>query len=257
MKNIVFILALLAGLNAVAQITLDHTYANYTGLSETQPGEYNFYYYNTTNSSCAVNNSNHQLIESIPISLSSIEYLASITYLSSYLFDSDSDLEMLITTNYWQYGDTAWYLNYNSRVIDNNGSVLLDLPGAQYVDVVNLETGSYMLVWIYDLTQSSYPYETRVYNLPGQYSEIPKNEGDEIFNAKAFPNPASFDVYLPTTESTAKITIYNANGTPIDELNSEGTSLVKYSVRHLPAGIYFFEEITTEGQLFRNKFIIR
>lgn len=255
MKIKLSILFLLLTSIAIAQITEENIYTGSAGLSKVNTTEYNYYYFDVSSFDCVVFNTQHQQIASIPISLESDQTLYSITYLSEELFDSDSGLELLYTYTYWQQIDTTWYIYYHSKIIDETGTLLLDLPGAQYTNITKINDASVLMAWIYDYSLSSYPLQTLVYSLPGNYAGLSE---DNIVNqdAKVWPNPASQKIYLPLDENTIKIYIINSNGTIIDQMDSSNKDIMEYSVNHLSAGLYIYEQFNSTGEKKTQKFMI-
>lgn len=253
-SNIIAILALMVS-STFAQITLEETYTGSAGLSQVTENEFHYYYFDANTLNCEVSDFNHTSVNSIPIPLDTDETLSTITYLSKDLFDTDDELELVFTYSYWYQIDTSWYLSYSSKVINEDGNVLLEIPGAQYLDIINTVNGSKLMSWIYDFSLSSYPIETKIYNLPGQYNNI--NEGmtkeDEF---QAYPNPCRQQVYLPLLEEVHSVQILNSNGQIVDEIKDKNQTILQYQVNNLSPGVYFARQTTLTGDVFNQKFVI-
>lgn len=255
MKNKLSILFVLLSTIVLGQITEQIIYTGSAGLSKVNTTDYNYYYFDANGFDCLIFNTLHQQIASIPIALESDQTLYSITYLSEELFDLDSGLELLYTYTYWQQVDTTWYIYYHSKIVDKSGAIILDLPGAQYTNVTKVNEASVLMAWIYDYSLSSYPLQTLVYSLPGNYSGLSEDKNTEQ-GIKVWPNPASQNIYLPIDESTISIRIINGNGTIIDQINSSNKDILEYSVNHLSAGLYIYEQLNTKGEKKTQKFMI-
>ena len=256
MRNV--ILAILFGIQVIgfSQISLENTYEGSAGLSKIDATTFLFYNYDTTNSQCVIYNQEHEQTQSINIALEADQYLSSITYLSNHLFNLDDKLELIYTYSQWQLVDTTWYLYYNARIIDEDGSLLEEIPGAQYTTVTNTTNGSEMLSWIYDFALSSYPIETKVYHLPGNYSELDENKKSE--EAKVWPNPCSQQIYLPVSGSHMQsLRVYNANGQVIADFDKKNQNdVIKFDVSHLTSGIYFYQSVDNKGVKSVFKFVV-
>ena len=256
MKSILISIFISIQIFAYSQISLEKTYDGSAGLSQIKENVFRYYNYDTITNQCIIYNESHDQLYGIDLGLSSTQYLSTITYVSENLFDLDDQLELLFTFSEWEEIDTVWYLSYHSKVVNQAGELLLDMPGAQYNTITNTNTGSSLLAWIYDFSISSYPIETLVYHLPGDYSDIvEKIEGE---NTLAWPNPCTQSIYLPINERTEVIKIYNEQGLLIDELqSSNNSSEIKYQVNHLSSGVYFYQTISDKYQGKMNKFIIQ
>jgi hypothetical protein len=256
MRNIqISVLLLFVTTTICAQINHEETYVGSAGLSQIANNEFNYYYFDVNTYNCVVRNINHQLVKSIAIPLGANETLASITYLSKYLFDTDDEMELIYTYSYWYQSDTSWFLSYHSKVLNEDGSILLDMPGAQYFDVINYNTGSKLMNWIYDFSLSSYPVETNVYSLPGTYNNIKEGLLDQSYHA--YPNPCEQSIYLPLRDGVHSLQILNSNGQTIDHIHTGKQDLISFNVNELSPGVYFARQTTQSGDVFIEKFIIR
>lgn len=259
MKNIKFkIIALIAfaSTSLFGQISLEQTYSGSAGLSQVKTGEFYYYNFNANTLICNISDINHSPITEIPIPLDTDETLSTITYLSKNLFDSDDGLELIYTYSYWYQVDTTWYLSYDSKIMNEDGSVLLDLPGAQYLDIINQANGSKLMSWVYDFSISSYPIETNVYALPGQYNDIKESLSNKL-DMQAYPNPCQQHIYLPLKDNIQKVQILNSNGQLINELSGNNQLILQYQVDQLSPGVYFARQTDISGAIYNQKFIIR
>ena len=94
---------------------------------------------------------------------------------------------------------TSYYYIYTTRIADENGSVLLDVPGGSWTDITNIEgSGSRMLIWVTDYSVFPYPVETRIYRLPGQISGTGTETVLPSVADRIFPNPTPGPVRMNT-----------------------------------------------------------
>jgi len=240
---------------AFSQITFEHSYAGSAGYSQINDTEFRYYNFDTINNQCVIYDTDHQQLLAINIELSEFQTLNSISYVSEKLFNLDNQLELLYTYSEWYQIEEVWYLEYNSKIIDQNGSSLLELPLAQYNTVSKTNNGSKLLSWTYNFSLSSYPQETNVYHLPGTYTKLPETQNTDT---QAWPNPCSQHIYLPINEQVDIIRILNEQGQVIDELKAQNkTTQIKYDVNHLSAGLYFYQTIVDNKENPVQKFIIQ
>ena len=256
MKKILVSIFISLQLFAFSQITLEATYEGSAGFSQIKENVFRFYNYDTISNTCIIYDELHQQLNTINLGLTDVQYLSSINYVSESLFNLDENIELLFTYSEWIEVDTIWYLSYQSKIIDENGGLLLDIPGAQYNSITSTNSGSELLSWIYDFTISSYPIETLVYHLPGTYSDIEVKNADEVITA--WPNPCSQQIFLPVNELGEILNIYNEQGKLIDQIkSSDAESSIKYSVNHLSSGLYFYQSVLNNTKSKMNKFIIQ
>ncbi len=84
--------------------------------------------------------------------------------------------------------------------------------------------------------------------------------GFDIINnkdIKIYPNPVKSILYISLTEKNniSAIKIYNIFGKLIDKIIPDNQNIIKYSVNHLPSGIYFIK-FNTLDYIVSKKFII-
>lgn len=248
MKRITFFLALLffVTIQTEGQITLEHTYTGVSAAYINLPvSGYKFYVMDVANSQCRLYNTDHSLWKTINLSVPANYYLYDIQYVTENLFNTDNSIEMLYVS--YNYNTTLAYYTYDTRIADENGQVLLSIPGGGYSNVYPALTGSKLFVWVYNYSVSPSTVNTLIYSIPGQTSattnDYPINE--RILLSKAFPNPAINSVTipynLPTNVKEAELKLYNVTGTEVKSFIIDHTFdhlLVQTS--DLPAGMYLY-----------------
>lgn len=254
MKKLSLIAAFLLPFLAFGQINLENTYnysGTYTRLSNS--GD-KFYIMDVAASQCRVYNANHTLWKTINLTVPSGNYLYDIKYLSENLFTTDNSLCLAYV--YYYYDETNQFYTFNARIVKENGTELLTIPGCQYLEVVKTaSSGTKLITYSYDYSQTIYTITTRVYGLPGTITstgdDMPQLQG--IQTMPAFPNPASAQVTipfaLPEGSAPAMLKLSNSSGDLIKEsLVLPGSNKQLMDVSGLPAGIYFFNIKTSTGQ---------
>ncbi|MEE4259566.1 MAG: T9SS type A sorting domain-containing protein [Bacteroidales bacterium] len=201
-----------------AQITLENAYPESVAFAYLE-GEY-YYSVDFINNTCAIYNFDHTLKTVVNFDLATDWYLYDVAFISTKVFNDDELIEMLVVNyKYVAITDTTGYYEYATRVISENGSILLDIPGGGYSDIYNTSEGkSKLMVQTYDFSVSPPVYGTNIYNLP---------DNDASFNAEtssltlppAYPNPSASFINVPyqlnENMSEGTLVITNMNGQEI------------------------------------------
>jgi hypothetical protein len=224
MKKILFSLLLLSSGFAFGQISLENNYSysgTYTKLSVSGN---KFYLMDVALAQCRIYNTNHTLWKTLNLSVPANNFLYDLKYLSEGLFTSDNSLSLGYV--YYIYDETNAYYTFNARIVKENGTELLSIPGCQYMEVMNLENdGVKLLAYCYDYSVTPYSIQTRIYSLPGQ---LTANENPELPGSHKlpFPNPANdfitIQYNLPNSSATGEIVVTDMQGKLIDRLAING-----------------------------------
>ena len=173
-----------------------------------------------------------------------------IMYISEHLFDLDDGLEFMYVDGYPG--------NYLTRVYNEDGSLLLDVPGSdplvllttptQQLPIYNTDEGTKLILSLTDST-------ARVYSLGGTLSEgIAEAATGQLqqftSTSRAFPNPAGSLVQFAlasTLQHDGELTITDAAGRVIRTVAVvRGTAQVSQDVSDLPDGAYLYR-LTSGG----------
>lgn len=255
---VVLFLWITAGLRA--QIILESNYSYSASYTKLVISGYKYFLMDVGLNQCRIYNLNHTLWKTIPLNVPSGHYLYDIKYVSENLFTNDNSLSLAYI--YYNYNSTGQYYTYTLKVIKENGTELLTVPGCQYVYIYNL-TGIGTKMFTYSFDYSVWPYTvlTGIYSLPGELLTSNRQDtGNEEKLLHAFPNPAADFVTIPIENphqhSNAKIVIFNSTGDRITTFEAEkGAAQVIIPVRQFPKGIYVYQ-IDNEGFHNFGKFIV-
>ena len=246
LKSVLIVLMGLFSLQLGAQITQDASYAYSGTFTHLAVSGDKFYVMDVTNSQCRIYNTNHSLWKTINLEVPSGQYLYDIQYISENLFTNDNNLSLIYT--YYLYDEVNQYYTYTTRVIKEDGSLLLNLPGCQYYFVTTLQDGSTKLVtYSYDYSVWPSPITTAVYSLPGTL--LSQNElASPVHSNKltVFPNPASDHITLVLTEAVssadAMLQMHNSAGQLVLQKPLQaGQKQLQLNIRKYPKGLYFYE----------------
>jgi len=246
MKSVFVLLMGLFSLQLGAQITQDASYAYSGTFTQLAVSGDKFYVMDVTNSQCRIYNTNHSLWKTINLEIPSGQYLYDIQYISENLFTSNNDLSLIYT--YYLYDEVNQFYTYTTKVIKEDGSLLLNLPGCQYYFVTTLQDGSTKLVtYSYDYSVWPSTITTAVYSLPGTLlSQHELASPVHANNLAAFPNPASDHVNLVLSEavssSDALLQMHNSTGQLVLQKPLQaGQKQFQLHVGQYPKGIYLYE----------------
>lgn len=243
-RNFLILIQTLLTLNLFAQITLENTY-NYSGTyTHLQHSGDKFFLMDIGQNQCRIYHTDHSLWKTINLNVPAGNYLYDIRYVSENLFTTDNSLCLAYV--YYYYDETNQYYTFNAKIIRENGTELLSIPGCQTLDIFNTENGAAkLLAYSYDYSLVLYTTTTRVYKLPGQLTGVEMNQEDQNETyLRPFPNTASsritVPIRLPEGNPGGVVHLMNASGKEIRTYNVSGTQPdLIIPTNDLPAGIYF------------------
>lgn len=260
MKKILVSLLLLSSGFAYGQIPPEHTYSYSGTYTKLSVSGYKFYLMDVALAQCRVYNTNHILWKTLSLSVPANNYLYDLKYLSEGLFTSDNSLSLGYV--YYIYDETNAYYTFNARIVKENGTELLSIPGCQYMEVMNLENDGLKLVaYCYDYSVNPYTIQTRIYSLPGQLTAT-ENPGLPGSHKLPYPNPAidfiTIQYSLPDNSTTGEIVITDMQGKLIDKLvvNSY-TERITLPTFKYQSGVYNYSVESGNQRFESGKFIVK
>lgn len=261
MKQLAFIILVFVfyALPSPAQISYEHTYTGVSAAYIKLPvAGYKYYVMDVANSQCRLYNNDHSLWKTINLSVPVNYYLCDIQFVTEDLFNTDNMIEMLYVS--YNYNTTLKYYTYDTRVVNENGTVLLSMPNAGYSYIYPAETGSKLLIWIYDFSVFPETVNTMVYSIPGKLNTLMTKSPDELKSSlrSAYPNPATSEVAIPYTLPSnvkqADLKLYSMNGKLLKSFTVDHTfNSILVKTGELPAGIYVYriESNTYKSESFK------
>lgn len=237
-----FFLALFIALTA--QVTLDKRYEYSTSVVKLETLGYKYYLMDVPGSQCRIYNLDHSLFKTINCSVPANFYLADIKYVSENLFDNDAGIELAYI--YYKYNTTQAYYEYDSKVINEDGTALVTIDGAQYIYVNKTEENTYKL-FAYCFNYSVFPEKvwTNIYNLPGTpVVAILENDALETW-INAYPNPASQMVKvaysLPDNVTSGNLLLFDNSGRAVNQFIVDNhTDHLELNISEYKSGVYHY-----------------
>ncbi len=246
MKKVAFtiILSLFFGI-AFSQISLEATYSHSATYTRLANSGYKYFLMDISTSQCRIYNTNHALWKTLSLNVPVNNYLYDIKYVSENLFTTDNTLCLIYI--YYNYNSTGQYYTYTAKVVKENGTELLSIPGCQYVYVYNIAgVGTKMFAYSYDYSSNPYSIQTKVFNLPGQLiTQTNEPEGLPGGLRGSFPNPASqfttIRYELPNGIPSAELVITDLEGRILKTIQvGHDTNHLQIPASEYAAGIYLY-----------------
>lgn len=243
--TVIFILFffLFAGLNA--QVTLEKKYDYSTSVVKLETLGYKYFLMDVPAGQCRIYNLDHSLFKTVNCNVPSGSYLFDIKFLSEKLFDSDAGIELLCT--YYKYITSQDYYEYDSKIINDDGSQITFIDGSLYNYINKTEESTYKLFsYCYDFSGFPEKVWTNIYSLPGSTAVsaiMINNEPDILLNA--FPNPVNQALkvayILPENISQATLHLINNSGKQVEQFVVDShTDHLMLDVSRYQSGVYHY-----------------
>lgn len=242
---ILFTVFIAIALSLNAQVTLEKKYDYSTSVVKLETQGYKYYLMDVPKSQCRIYNLDHSLFKTITCSVPNNCYLADIKYISEKLFDSDAGIELLYT--YYRYYTTSnsYYYDYDSKIINEDGSVITSIDGARYNYVNQTDANTNKLFsYCYDYSVFPEVVWTNIYSLPGTsvYSFLREEQSVDL---NLYPNPASEKVNvtysLPQNVDEGILFIADSNGKIVNRYTVDNhTNFLSLDVAQFQNGIYHY-----------------
>jgi len=246
MKNTISLMITLFWFSTtMAQVSLEHTYNYSATVVKFETLGYKYYLMDVPRAECRIYNMDHSLYKTISCTTPSGCYLFDIKFLSEKTFDNDAGIELLYS--YYKYYSGSDYYDYDSRIINEDGSEIMFIDGALYNYINKTDDDTYKL-FSYCYNFSSFPEViwTNIYSLPGApvvSASVIESETD--WSLKAFPNPTFETVKvaysLPHNVFSATLHLIDNAGHPVDQFIVDTYSdHLDLNVTNLSSGVYFY-----------------
>lgn len=230
----------------MAQPQLENTYSESASICELESTGEVYYTMDVVTKQCHIYHMDHSLYKSISIPTPEGYYLSDIQYVSEKLFNGDDLVELVYSYTKYVPTTNSYYYTYETRLINENGSVLLTVPGAGYTEVIETaDHGKKFLVYEYDYSVIPYRTYTHVYGLPEASTKSVSRMEPVIGLGEAFPNPAgdrvNIPVQLPSDIQSATLEIVEVNGQRVmSQVVHRSASSLALPTNQLAPGTYLY-----------------
>jgi hypothetical protein len=260
MKKILLSLLLMTSGIAFGQISLENNYSYSGTYARLSVSGYKFYLMDVALAQCRIYNTNHTLWKTLNLSVPAGNYLYDLKYLSEGLFTSDNSL--CLGYIYYIYDEINAIYTFNAKIVKDNGTELLSIPGCQYMEVMDLQSeGVKLIAYCYDYSVSPYTIQTRIYSLPGQ---LTATENQALPSAKnlPYPNPAldyvNIKYRLPAGSLSGNLVITDLQGKITDRqiINSNADRITLPTGNYKP-GLYIYSIESNNQRFETGRFLVK
>lgn len=264
MKKSAIILALIISATCRSQINLENSYpasgGSFLTVNEFVKHGHKYTFVNTTSKTIKLYNPNHSIFKTINYTIPTGMSLYTYPNLSDSLFNSDNLIEFVYS--YWGFTSTVTPATYTfvTNIMNENGSVLLNIPQGMIPTVVFTGTATgYKLVVTMDSLNKTSLQQTNIYSLVGglplhsAHSNTPLNQsslikinGNGQSTMDVIPNPSGNKtiIYyqLSGDVSEAELIIYDLSGKVIKSYKVDRTfNSLEIDNTDIPSGTYFYK----------------
>ncbi|GEP49722.1 hypothetical protein FNO01nite_03940 [Flavobacterium noncentrifugens] len=167
MKRIVQAAFLLLSISSFAQFSLEHTYQeNFVKRIKLEISGEKYYLYDTESRSVKLYNADHTFWKAIPLQLPTGSSANGISLISETKFDPDANLEIAY---HYDLDESLTGIQAESRVISENGNILLTLPNAYFLEFSEIEglSDKFIATTVLSLENGNLDFSSQVFTLPG------------------------------------------------------------------------------------------
>lgn len=247
-------LLMVAGLISRGQITLDHTYSGWASVANLSVSGYKYHVLDTQAKTLKLYNTDHSLWKTVNLSVPAGYTLMTNVYnVSENLFSLDNKVGF----SYSYYITTPSY-TVETMVVNENGTALLTIPGANYAYAYDAGGEAKLLAYIANSANST--YTTKVYNLPGTLiSGFSPETADRQF---PFPNPAGEFITIPYSAEMVglqgEVLIYNLSGALVKSYVVDNTfDQLMIPADNLVSGTYLYKIRNSTSETGSGKFVVQ
>lgn len=260
MKRILFFLIISSVVATLsAQVTLEHTYEFSGTLAEIDNNEYKYFVMDVPLVQCRIYNEDHTPFKTINLDVPEGYTLSDIKFVTKHLFNADDNIELLYMYYKTSTIESELIYQYGLRVVDELGTVLLDLNNGGFAEIQKGSNGMKLLAYQYIYSSSYYLVYTNVYDLGGTMKAAVA-EADPGF--KIYPNPASemITITMDPWEQIKKgqVMITDMSGRTINKKAIEpGSNFTSVETGWMSPGTYVMSVLSKEKIISSEKFEIK
>jgi len=198
--------------------------------------------------SITIYNADHTLWKTLSTSALPGETIENV-FLSQTRINPDAALEV----GYTIASNTLDGGHYRGYVVKDNGTILLEIPGAYGLELSEFSGFSTKLI-AHQQDGPSFDqlyYTSTVYRIDNGFA-VNNFSNPEVLVA---PNPAHTFFNIQAKTPISKIEIYDSKGILTDKI--QGVDIQKVSVEHLSSGLYMAKIHNAQGEIFTQKIIVK
>ena len=255
-------LILISPMPASAQPEFEHQHTYSASICRLEKSGDKYFAMDNINNRCLLYNMDHTEFRTVSLTLPQDYYMYNIQHVSQHTFNQDDLIELAYTCSKYNLLESSYYYSYETRIISENGTEILKIPGAGHTEVFETENeGRKLLVYIYDFSVLPATTQTRVYSLPdGPLKSGPVQSRRGLENP--YPNPSggivNIPVKLPPGVEEGELVFYNLYGQEVyrQAVKQEEDLIIMPGGMLIP-GIYVYKMQNGEQESQGKKLIIR
>ncbi|MEN8228434.1 MAG: T9SS type A sorting domain-containing protein [Bacteroidota bacterium] len=261
-KHALTIALLIIGLALFSQPVLENIYSESATITRLESIGEVYYSMDVMNKQCHIYKMDHSLYKSIPIPTLQGYYLSDVQYVSEKLFNDDNLVELVYSYTKYVPTETSYYYTYETKLINENGTVLLTIPGAGYTEIIETpDDGKKFLVYEYNFSVIPYRTYTHVYSLSESATKSSEYTISTMRLDNPFPNPASRQVHIPVQLPegihSGTLELFGLNGQKIMSFPvTETTGNLTVPSQQLSSGTYLYHIDSEQWRSEAKKIVI-
>lgn len=263
MKLKLTVVILLSGLVLYSQPVFEHSYSESASQHNLDKLGEVYYSMDVVNKQCLIYDMDHNFIKSISLPTPEGYYLENIQYLSEQLFNDDELLELVYIYSKYVPTEFSYYFTYESKLINENGTIILTLPGVGFTSVIETaDQGKKFLAYQYDYSVIPFRTYTHIYGLPETGGPSISAISSEFDPGNAYPNPAgnmiNIPVELPEGQHSGTLKVTDMNGRELLSYPlTETTNHLRIPTGQLAAGTYLYQVKAGQIKSEARKIVVR
>ncbi len=190
-KTLLIIVIAIMSLSVEAQLDLEQTY-HFSGTQiEIEENVFKYFVMDVPLKQCRIYNEDHSIYKTINLSVPSGYYLHDVKFVTKHLFNNDDYVELLYIYSKSQIVNANLVYSYGLRVVNELGTVLLNLTDGGHAELKEGSTTKKLLTYQYIYYEGYYLVYTNVYTIGGGTKSASAIVDNEI---NLYPNPASENI---------------------------------------------------------------
>lgn len=237
-----------------AQINLEQTYTGWASVTNLAVSGYKYNVLDVNTKTLKLYHPDHSLWKTINLSVPNGYTLQSSVYnVSENLFTLDGK----VCFAYSYYTTNPSYTS-ESRVINENGTILLTIAGATYAYAYQVENEAKLLAYITNYTTGA--TTSKVYSLPGML--VTGVSSNKIETPTPYPNPADSYIIIPYSQemigNQGEISVYDISGNCLKTYQIDNTfDHLRIPTGFFASGIYIYKIRNSTSETGSGKFVVR
>lgn len=265
-KKFLFFILWMTGYALEAQPVLEHIYSESVNICRLESVGEVYYSMDVMNHQCHIYRMDHTLYKSVAIPIPEGYYHSDVQFVSESLFNEDPLIELVYSYTRYVPTETSYYYTYETKVVNEHGTLLLTVPGAGYTNVIEVPgQGKKFLVYEYNYSVIPYRTYTHVFSLP-ETDTTETGAPDQVSTLEVprypFPNPADHQVHIPVMLpegiQSGTLELFDLNGKMVMSHPVTGsTGNLVLPTHQLVPGTYIYQVDLGHMRLPSKKIVIR